>query len=1154
MSIFGGIGSVVGADIIAYVKLSGADTFNRDLDKLNANAASMAKTMNAGLTAAMVAGAAAFAISTLEAAKFEKQMALVNTLLPYTSTSFGSLNDEVLKLAQGSNASIPSLTKGLYDLISSGATAENSIGALTLATQAAAAGMTSTDVAIRAGMATVNAYGLSMNELNRIYDLQFQTVNIGVISYEELGNSIGTVLPAAASLGVSLEDVYGAIAQITKSGIDAQSTTTYLAQAFNSMIQNSDKWKELGANIYDVNGNFSGLVPIITALNEKMAGLSDEQQQVIFSSLDMDVRAGRAVLAMVNNFEMFTDTMGSVSNSAGAMEAAFAKATDTLDYQAGVLKNQLTVAFIEMGNNVLPILKAMTSAFTEHPEAIKAIISIVAELAIGLGSLAALYKTIEGLQVLWGTSFGPIGLAITAAVAGYIAMKAAIEGMNAAQLDQISSIDDNIFKLGTLESRYNSLMATENLSKEQQDILKRTVDELKVVYGDLGVKILETDTNFGKLTESIKQQKLTELKEKAAELETQLATMNSKIETAGMQATSWGGNVTNVSMATGVWVEEKKQLNAQLAVTNETIANLSAKTVEHTERVTTNKAAVVALTDAQNKHANQLANVALLSVEYLSAMNAVNTAISAGKNAVDLGTQSFIGLNAETVNAKNHSIGLSTATTVLNGNIQTLGDKTTTAKTATDSANTSWTEYSQLIHEITGRMGAVGNAINVVVDAIVSGGNPLITALNIASIAFNALSANSESFDWTAYKEEIFGASSAVLDVTENLRALNDEFGQYDLIDGYKVRLAALDALLLYLTVTNRENTAAWREAKAEYGMVSEAIRELTEAFKFLDQDLLAQSTYLTENIFDAWEYYGGVIPTEKMKAWLALLEENTAKLEAERASLAVGSQAWIDNEAAINANKFTIGLLNGTYDSLTEYISLAGLNFNQASAFLQQMGYSASDAAEKLAAMGMHAPEMSVAVGQIGAASNSARLNVDGLRVAAENLDNTDVSVPISANTALANAAMANLKNSLQTLVNTGYTVPVNIVASGELSYHQGGMLYHSGGLVAHNGMMLGQYGTLREVPFTGLEGEYVLNPNIGRKFGEAALDAFNVSGNPAVLGAESRQAQPTVELKPEFTIMNAAPETFVTWTDKYIHPRIRDNDDRQIKSDRFK
>jgi hypothetical protein len=103
-------------------------------------------------------------------------------------------------------------------------------------------------------------------------------------------------------------------------------------------------------------------------------------------------------------------------------------------------------------------------------------------------------------------------------------------------------------------------------------------------------------------------------------------------------------------------------------------------------------------------------------------------------------------------------------------------------------------------------------------------------------------------------------------------------------------------------------------------------------------------------------------------------------------------------------------------------------------------------------------------------------------------------------------------------------------------------------------DGAMSGMYGSMKEVPFTGLEGEYVLNPNIGRKFGEAALDAFNVSGNPAVLGGESRQTQPTVELKPEFTIMNAAPETFVTWTDKYIHPRIRDNDDRQIKSDRFK
>ena len=373
-----------GYDIVAMVKLSGDDAFNRQLTGMDTKVKMTGKVMGAALGAAILLTAKAFQTSVKAAVEFEAQMANVNTLLDDTDMNFDNLNQGVLDIASSLPVSFGSLTKGLYDLISAGVSSADAIGALELASKAATAGITGVDVAVKAGTATINAYAMDISQLNYVYDLQFMTVKKGVLTYEQLASSLGNVLPAAANLGVSLEDLHGAIAHITKSGIEAQSASTFLARAFESMTENRDDWEKLGVAIFDATGEFRGLLPVMGDLNQMLAGLTTEQKLAKLEALDMEKRAAKAILTMANNYQGLSDTIGAMEGSAGAMNSAFQKVNKTFDSQWKILKNQFGVVLREVGKELLPYL---TDAVVSFGEALRGMMPILKIAISRLGSL-----------------------------------------------------------------------------------------------------------------------------------------------------------------------------------------------------------------------------------------------------------------------------------------------------------------------------------------------------------------------------------------------------------------------------------------------------------------------------------------------------------------------------------------------------------------------------------------------------------------------------------------------------------------------------------------------------------------------------------------------------------------------------------------------
>jgi len=99
-------------------------------------------------------------------------------------------------------------------IVSSGFKANDAIKILRVSAKAATAGLTDTATATKAINAALNAYHLQATDARKVCNVLFETVNKGVLTFEELAQNMGDLVPAAAPLGVTLEEVGAAIATI----------------------------------------------------------------------------------------------------------------------------------------------------------------------------------------------------------------------------------------------------------------------------------------------------------------------------------------------------------------------------------------------------------------------------------------------------------------------------------------------------------------------------------------------------------------------------------------------------------------------------------------------------------------------------------------------------------------------------------------------------------------------------------------------------------------------------------------------------------------------------------------------------------------------------------------------------------------------------
>jgi len=172
------------------------------------------------------------------AREFEQVMAEAGSIIGQTADEVKVLGDEIREMSKRVPKSPRDLGLALYDIFSAGITdTSDAMNALELSAKAASAGLTQTATAAKAGISTMNAFGMEASELEHIFDVQFLTIKFGILRYEELAAVVGQLAPAAKASGQSMESMFAALAQLTKKGLNAAEASTALARAMEGITR-----------------------------------------------------------------------------------------------------------------------------------------------------------------------------------------------------------------------------------------------------------------------------------------------------------------------------------------------------------------------------------------------------------------------------------------------------------------------------------------------------------------------------------------------------------------------------------------------------------------------------------------------------------------------------------------------------------------------------------------------------------------------------------------------------------------------------------------------------------------------------------------------------------------------------------------------------
>lgn len=333
------------------------------------NAVSMLANPYALAAAAAVALAGAVVTCTLRANEWHEKMAEINVTAELSKDKLGKLSDKLLEIGSRNVAPLEDVPKAFNRIISAGLSVNDSLATLEPTLRAAKAGFTDIEIAAGAATSVMMSTGY---DAKRVYDILFETVKEGNAEFKDIAQYLPKIIPLAKNVGYELEEVAGAYAMLTGRLSTEQSTTALqgVMRALSSQrvaIGQIDKatgkyvtgFKSIGIDVYDpATKKIKPILEIVTELNQKMAGLSDQQRMIQFDKIGLDQMGSLGISSLMQDIPALQKAIDATTNSAGSLEKAYADSLTPMESWK-IIQNQIKVEMIKIGELFLPIVSAI---------------------------------------------------------------------------------------------------------------------------------------------------------------------------------------------------------------------------------------------------------------------------------------------------------------------------------------------------------------------------------------------------------------------------------------------------------------------------------------------------------------------------------------------------------------------------------------------------------------------------------------------------------------------------------------------------------------------------------------------------------------------------------------------------------------------------
>lgn len=402
------LGSIYGRIVIDASGVSaGVNAALGHLEKLQAGAQRIGAAMRQvgdqltqNVTAPLVAVGVA---SGKMAMDFQESMQHIVGLVGVSQQQVNAWSQELQAMGPQVGKGPKELADALYFVTSSGLQGAEAIDAVNQSARAASAGLGSTQIVADAVTSAMNAYRTSNLTAAQATDVLVATVREGKGEADQIAPALGRVIPIAAQLGVSFNEVGAALAGMTLVGFDAAEASTNLSGILSAFIKPSKQASEVLAQ-FGLSGESvrrtldeDGLLATLTMLNQTI-GQDDEALAKIYPN----IRGFRGALALVGeNAQQVQGIFGRLADATGDADKAFEAVTQTAKFQFNAALAEVQTGLIKIGEAVLPVvipmlkdlartLQNVTAWFASLPAATQQTIVQILALVAALGPMLAI--------------------------------------------------------------------------------------------------------------------------------------------------------------------------------------------------------------------------------------------------------------------------------------------------------------------------------------------------------------------------------------------------------------------------------------------------------------------------------------------------------------------------------------------------------------------------------------------------------------------------------------------------------------------------------------------------------------------------------------------------------------------------------------------
>lgn len=397
---------------------------------------SAGRSMTMGISAPL---AAMGGLAVRQAASFDQSMQQSIAVMGDVDQAMREkLEQTAREVAKTTTRSHQEAADSYYFLASAGLDAAEAMEAMPQVAAFAEAGQMNMADATDVATNVMSAYNIEAENMSRVTDVMTKTVTNHNQTMEGMSAAFQNAAPAAASMGVELDELAALTGRLGDVGIQGADAGTALSSIMRRFAKRSGEagkvLEELNIQTTDAQGNLLPLTEIFAQLEERQ--LTAAQSSALFGR---QTAAGNALLSA--GAENLQEYQSRIDDSEGATKSLAETQRDTLNAELKQTRSQLNDAAITIGADVMPMVSTLAGGvstladgFSNLSDRQQGVILAAGALGIalppliwGLGTLvtsasalSGAYATLAGVSL--STLVPSLGAVSTAGIATQVAL------------------------------------------------------------------------------------------------------------------------------------------------------------------------------------------------------------------------------------------------------------------------------------------------------------------------------------------------------------------------------------------------------------------------------------------------------------------------------------------------------------------------------------------------------------------------------------------------------------------------------------------------------------------------------------------------------------------------------------------------------------